>query len=100
MVIMPMFRCAVSERMSKFRSWLKPESGWLKLASTYPSNMKLKSVPHWVNGDFGGVGAGAAVWSPAAGGAGVGAGADCWAKVRPASRVAPARQAASRLFRM
>ena len=45
-VIIPMLTCGMSDRTSKLRSPLKPEGGLLKLVSTYPSNMKLKSVPH------------------------------------------------------
>src|ERR1019366_3664367 len=60
-VIIPMLMCGIFERTSKLRSPLKPDGGSLKFLSTYPSNMKLNSVPHCLRGEGGGgAGAGAA----------------------------------------
>src|SRR5450759_3100569 len=68
-VIMPMLTCGILERTSKLRSPLKPEGGSLKAFFTYPSHMKLNSVPHCLRGEGGGgAGAGAATGVCPAGG--------------------------------
>src|ERR1017187_5880897 len=90
MVIIPMLTCAVSERRSKLRNPLNPDGGLLKFLSTYPSNMKVKSVPHCVKGDFGG-GAGVAACAGAAGAWVVGVCGSCVPSAVGCPAASPAR---------
>src|ERR1039457_659854 len=100
-VIMPMLTCGILERTSKLRSPLKPDGGSLKFLSTYPSNMKLNSVPHCLRGEGGGgagaAGAGAAVGVCPAGGL---SGGGVWATATPPIKTNPATSVAQCVFRM
>src|SRR2546430_1141551 len=97
-VIIPMLTCGMLERRSKLRRPLKPDGGLLKFLSTYPSNMKLKSVPHWWRGPGGGgVGAGAVAGACPAGGV---SGVCAWAVARPPRTIDAATRVAKCVSRI